>query len=121
MGGAHVAEYTQIIRFGGQDSWALMALVLSLSATWLVGNVVGIAFAYRVRVHSSLRCAATGAALGVAAMILTNTGFPLWTVPKVWTILIWLPFVTTIVVFASSAFWLHERRLHPGPAATGQE
>jgi hypothetical protein len=54
-------------------------------------------------------------------MILTNTGFPLWTVPKVWTILIWLPFVTTIVVFASSAFWLHERRLHPGPAATGQE
>jgi hypothetical protein len=117
--GRHGTEYTQIFRLGGPRLWVVMVLELTLFAVWLLGNIVGLTFAYRMRGHSSIRYAAIAAALGVIAMIITNTGIPLWTVRKLWTVLVWLPFVTTIAVFASSAYWLHDRQSLFEPAATG--
>jgi hypothetical protein len=119
--GRHVGEYMQIIQLDGLKSWALMALVLALAAIWLLGNVVGIAIAYRLRKHAGLRYAASAAALAVVTMILTNTGILPRTSREVWTILVWLPLVATIVVFAASALWLRERQLLPGPEAAGKK
>lgn len=109
----HAGEFSQIVRLDGLKSWALLVLVVALTATWLLGNVVGIVIACRLRAFTSLRCASIAAALGVAAMIFANTGILSRTSREAWTILVWLPFATTAVVFAASALWLRERKLLP--------
>ena len=119
--GRHVAEYTQIIQFGGVKSGALLALIIGLAAIWLLGSLIGIAIACRSRGRLSLRCAATAAAVGVVATILTNTGLFPRTEREVWTILVWLPLASTVVVLVASSLWLRGRGRPRGPEPVGQE
>lgn len=119
--GRHVGEYEQIIRLGGLKSWFLMVLVLVLVVTWLLGSVLGIAIAYRLREYTSLRCAAIAAALAIVTIILTNSGILTRNSREVWIVLVWLPLVATLVVIASSVLWLRERRLLPGTEAIDNE
>lgn len=119
--GRHVGEYEQIIQLGGLKSWSLMALVLALVVTWLLCSVFGIATAYRLRKFTSLRCAAIAAAFAVVTMIFTNSGAFTQAPREVWSILIWLPLVATLVVIVSSVLWLRERQRLPGTKTTDHE
>ncbi len=111
--GGHEAEYSEILRSRGSQFIILAGLGITLLAVWLFGNVIGLVLAYRMRRHLSIRFAAIAASVGLIAAVVTGIGIPVSSESRLlWTVLVWLPLVATVVVFMSSVAWVRERQVH---------
>jgi hypothetical protein len=119
--GGHPAQYLEIITSRSATSVALTAILFLIAAIWLLGNVVGLALAYRAREFASVRYAAIAALVGFVVYVVSCIpALELWSVSRMlWNALVWTPAVTTAAVFAMSIAWLREKRSRQEHRAAG--